>query len=187
MVSWSQTFFGKEEVILSIIKTGHRLYPSLISTTTEHAPECATCKVPYAVKHILTDCNDLAPIHQRFYGIQHVRWQGHILRRSDDHPTRVIYQFDPPSANWLQRPPYRPRSWKAVVSRFIWRWRMLRRSAKTMRAGGTRLLSRTQWHEIEQQQKQKSRGAFQEDKRRDYRNLIVGWSHHHQNCFYLRP
>lgn len=35
-------------------------------------------------------------------------WLGHVLRRSDDHLTRVIYQFGPPSSNYPQ-PCGRPR------------------------------------------------------------------------------
>lgn len=34
-------------------------------------------------------------------------WHGYVMRRCDDHPTRGIYQFNQPSANW-RRPRCRP-------------------------------------------------------------------------------
>lgn len=46
---------------------------------------------------------------------RHVCWLAHVLRRRDNHPTRVFYQFDLHSTDW-RWPRNRPRShWKNVV------------------------------------------------------------------------
>ena len=45
-----------------------------------------------------------------------LRWYGHVLRRSADHPTHAILRFEPSVFGW-QRPRGRPRTrWLDIIS-----------------------------------------------------------------------